>query len=272
MIDSHCHLDVAAFDADRREVLARAAAAGVHGMLIPAIRPRTWAALAALPAAHPSAPLAIAFGVHPHAVPELDAAELATVTDLTRAIAAARTPATVAVGECGLDGGTADRAAQERIFRAHIRAARALRLPLIVHVVRAHDTAPRILDEEGAAEVGGVMHSYSGSAELVAVYRDLGFAFSFAGAVTRANARRPLAAAVAVPDPLLLCETDAPDQAPGAAGRGGRSEPAMIGLVIAALARVRDRTPADLAALTVANAVRIFGVWPRSGCATDRTS
>ena len=257
MIDSHCHLDAAAFDADRAEVLDRAAAAGVRGLLIPAIRPRTWPALAALPDRHPAAPLAIALGIHPQVVPELDAAELATVDDLAAAIAAARTPRTVAVGECGLDGATGARDLQERVLRAHVRAARALGLPLVVHVLRAHDLAPRVLAEERAGDVGGVLHSYSGPPELVPVYRDLGFTFSFAGPVTWANARKPLAAARAVPAALLLAETDAPDQAP-AAHRGGRSEPAMVADVIAGLARARDEDPRTIAEQTAANARRVF--------------
>ncbi|MBZ0236062.1 MAG: TatD family hydrolase, partial [Deltaproteobacteria bacterium] len=115
--------------------------------------------------------------------------------------------------------------------------------------------------EERAADVGGVMHSYSGPAELVPIYRDLGFAFSFAGAVTRANARRPIAAARAIPDELLLAETDAPDQAPGPRGASGRNEPAMVAEVVAALARVRDQPVADVAALTTANAQRLFRAW-----------
>lgn len=257
MIDSHCHLDVEAFAADRAAVLARAAAAGVRGVLVPAIRPRTWAALATLPTRHPGAGLAIALGIHPQIVPDLDAAERALADDLTAALAAARTPATVAVGECGLDGATADHPAQERLLRAHVRAARALGLPLVVHVLRAHDAAPRILREERAHEVGGVMHSFSGPPELVPVYRDLGFAFSFAGPVTWATAKKPLAAARAVPDDLLLAETDAPDQAPEP-HRGGRSEPAMVAAVIAGLARARGATPAAIAALTAANARRVF--------------
>ncbi len=257
VIDTHCHLDVAAFDDDRAEVLARAASAGVVGLLVPAIRPRTWAALAALPAAHPAAPLAIALGIHPQVVPALAPDELALVDDLAAAIARARTPRVVAVGECGLDGATGDHALQERVFRAHVRAARELGLPLVVHVLRGHDRAIRLLTEERAGEVGGVMHSFSGPPELVPVYRDLGFAFSFAGPITWANARRPLAAARAVPDALLLAETDAPDQAPEQ-HRGGRSEPAMVADVIAGLARARGVEIAELAALTTGNARRVF--------------
>ncbi len=252
MIDSHCHLDVPAFDGDRDAAIERALAAGVVGMLVPAIRPRTWAALAALARPH----LRFALGVHPQIVPELEPGERGDLEDqIARAVIE---HGAAAVGECGLDGGTGERALQEAIFRAHVRAARAVQRPLVVHVLRAHDAAPRILREERAHEVGGVLHSYSGGAELVAMYRDLGMAFSFAGPVTYDNARRPIEAARAVPAELLLAETDAPDQAP-APYRGGRSEPAYLPAVIAGLAAARGADPAEIAALTAANARRLFG-------------
>jgi len=256
VIDTHCHLDVPAFDADREAAIARALAAGVTGILVPAIRPRTWPALAALVRAH--ACLRGAFGIHPQIVPELGEGELAG--DLAARIAEAARDA-VAVGECGLDGGTADPELQERVFRAHVRAARALGKPLVVHVLRAHDRTPQVLREEGAHTVGGILHSYSGGAALVPVYRDLGMAFSFAGPVTYPNARKPVAAARAVPAELLLAETDAPDQAP-AAHRGGRSEPAYLPDVIAGLAAARGQDLPAVTALVTANARRILSWSP----------
>src|SRR5512140_2388009 len=255
MIDTHCHLDVAAFDADRDAVVARATAAGVTGILIPAIRPRTWDAVRTLAHRHVAAGVRFALGIHPQIVPELAPDELAG--DLTARLAAAAHDA-IAIGECGLDGGTGEHALQEQIFRAHIRAAREAQKPLVIHVLRAHDAAPRILREEGP--VTGVLHSYSGGADLVAVYRDLGLAFSLAGPVTYPNARRPVAAARAIPAELLLPETDAPDQAP-AAHRGSRSEPAFVAHVIAGLAVARGATAPNIAALTTANARRIFAAW-----------
>ena len=248
MIDTHCHLDVEAFDDDRDAALARATAAGVQGILVPAIRPSTWDRVAAL--VRPG--VRVAFGVHPQVVPELAAGE----TDDLEARLAASTGA--AIGECGLDGGTAAHDEQERIFRAHIRAARAAQKPLVVHVLRAHDAAPRILREERAHDCGGVLHSYSGGADLVPVYRDLGFAFSFAGPITYANARRPLEAARSIPRELLLVETDAPDQAP-ASHRGTRSEPAYLPEIVAGLAGALGEPVEAIAALVTANARRIFG-------------
>ncbi len=255
MIDTHCHVDALAFEPDRAAVIARATAAGVIGMLVPAIRPRTWHPLGELVRRHAAAGLRHAVGIHPQIVPELVAGELAA--DLTEQLARDAGEA-IAIGECGLDGATGAHALQEQIFRAHLRAARATGKPLVIHVRRAHDAAPRILREEGP--VTGVLHSYSGGADLVPVYRDLGLAFSFAGPVTYANARRPVAAARIVPAELLLVETDAPDQAP-AVHRGGRSEPAYLPAVIASLATARGVSPAEIAALTTANARRLFASW-----------
>ena len=143
-------------------VPSRATAAGVIGMLVPAIRPRTWPALMALAKRHAGVGLRCAIGIHPQIVPALEPDEIGP--DLVERIAAAAAHAT-AIGECGLDGGTAAPELQEQIFRAHIRAARATGKPLVIHVLRAHDVAPRILREEGP--VAGVLHSYSGGAELV---------------------------------------------------------------------------------------------------------
>jgi TatD DNase family protein len=166
----------------------------------------------------------------------------------------------VAIGEWGRDGGTADPARQERLFRAQLRAARQLRLPAVIHVLRAHHRAPVILREERIEEVGGVLHSYSGGAELVPIYRDLGLCFSFAGPVTYPGARRPVAAARAVDASLLLAETDAPDQAP-APHRGTRCEPAMVRDVLDGLAAAREEPREHVVALTTHNAQRVFSSW-----------
>ena len=343
MIDTHCHLDLPAFAEDVDAVVGRATAAGVIGMLVPAVRPATWAACAALVERHAAAGLRLAIGVHPQIVPELAPDEIGGASESTRAgdgtgIASERPRdgdidaiaawvareaiayRAVAIGECGLDGGTNDMPRQEALFRAHIRAARITGLPLVIHVLRAHDRAPRILRAEldrasrivheldrtlrvprdsmptvGASSTAaagtsmstvgasstptagtsmstvgassmpviGVLHSYSGGAALVDVYRELGMAFSFAGPVSYANARKPVEAARLVPEDLLLAETDAPDQAPQG-HRGGRSEPAFVGAVIAGLAAARGVTAETIGALTTANAQRIFGAWPSS--------
>jgi TatD DNase family protein len=245
------------FDGDRPAVLDRAARAGVSAILVPAVRPSTFGALSALREHRGSPAVLLAIGVHPQVVPDLRPAERRLALDVDALAAAASAAGAVAIGECGLDGGTGDHEGQEAILRAHVRAARLLRLPLVIHVLRAHGAAPRILAEERVSDVGGVLHSYSGGADLVPVYADLGLSFSFAGPVTYPNARRPLAAARAVPTDRLLAETDAPDQAP-VPHRGKRSEPAYVGLVIAGLASARGASVDQMAALTTANARRLF--------------
>lgn len=270
MIDSHCHLDIASFDVDRAAVLARAHAAGVIGMLVPAIRPATWAKLGVLAGQFVDAGWRTAYGIHPQIVPELEIGERAlavSVPALCDALVNADHVAQqrgaapmVAVGECGLDGATAMFELQEQLFRLQLRAARELKLPVVVHVLRAHHRAPAIMREERVADVGGIMHSYSGGAELVPVYRDLGLAFSFAGPVTFPGSRRPRGAATVVPLDLLLVETDAPDQAP-APHRGNRSEPAHVVHTLAAIAAARNVDAAHLAAITVANTLRVLPAW-----------
>lgn len=255
VIDTHCHLDQPAFAPDRDEVLARAAAAGVTGVVVPAIRPREWTALAALR----GAAVRIAIGVHPQAVAELDEAERALLARPEEALAAAaEAHEAIAVGECGLDGAAAERPLQERLLRAHLRVARAMRRPVILHAWRCHDVLPSLLREEGLGAAGGVLHSYSGGAQLVPSYAALGLSFGFAGPVTYPGARRVHAAVRAVPSDRLLIETDAPDQAPHP-HRGQRSEPAFLVDVVTAVARVRGVAPEAARAQTFANARRLFG-------------
>lgn len=251
LIDSHCHLDVDVFDVDRDAVVARARAAGVTRILVPSIRPSMWDRTRAT-TTYPE--VRIALGAHPQIAPELDAAEHAALRDLPRALVDA---GAVAVGECGLDGNTANAAAQEAVFRAQIGAARETKLPLVVHVYKAVDATLRVLRDEHAGDVGGVIHSYSGPPELVPHFSRLGFAFSLAGPVTYARARRPIEAARAIPPELLLVETDAPDQTP-VPHRGSRNEPAWVAHVAAALAGHLGEDPAALAARTSANAARVF--------------
>jgi TatD DNase family protein len=277
MIDSHCHLDIAAFDADRNEVIARANAAGVVGMLVPAIRPTTWDKLATVAVHYASQGVRVAYGVHPQIVPELTANELAlassvdalcdAITKCNLASMANGAMPMVAVGECGLDGGTANTETQELLFRVQLRVARQLRLPAVVHVLRAHHRAPQILREEKISDVGGIMHSYSGGSDLIAVYQDLGMAFSFAGPVTYPGSRRPLAAAKHVSLELLLVETDSPDQKPvpapttKPASKAGRCEPADVVHVVAAIAAARSMSVQQLTDKTTSNLRRILPAW-----------
>lgn len=255
MIDTHCHLDVPRFDGDREEVLRRAWAAGLTGIVVPAIGPDSWEALLEWP--RRDARIQVGLGIHPQLLPELnpadDDAHLAKLDELLGRGGA------IAVGECGLDGPSEAGAPMERqlrIFDAHVKLARRHRLPLLVHCYRAHPHLLRYLKTEAIPEAGLLMHSYSGSADLTPKYVKAGCHFSFAGPVSFPEARRPLEALRAIPLERLMVETDAPDQAPHP-HRGERNEPAHLPLITDALERALG---VPLRETLLANTKRFFRI------------
>jgi TatD DNase family protein len=249
MFDSHCHLHDRRV-ADPEAQLARARAAGVRGFLLAGVEPDGWLVEEALARAHGD--VLCAFGVHPQLAAEKDDAACdRMVAALGEAIGRTR-PA--AIGEIGLDAVGARKATlerQERVFRAQLAIARDADLPVVLHVLRAQERALTIVRKDGAPRSGGVVHSYSGSAELVRDWVKLGLSISFAGKVTNPAAERPRRAAAAVPREHLLVETDAPFQS---------EEPAFLVAIVLALARIRGETEAEVASSTEANARRMFGV------------
>ena len=253
MIDTHCHLDKAEFDADRTAVLERARAAGVSDLVVPAVGP-PWDDLLALARATPGVHAGL--GVHPQLLPELDPCDDdQLLSDLESALGRG---GAVAVGECGLDGPSAEGAPLDRqrwVLAGHLAMARRFSLPVSLHCLRAHEPLLDLLERE-PLPAGGVLHSYSGGPELVARYARLGLCFAFAGPVTFEKARRPLEAVRAVPADRLLLETDAPDQTPRP--RRGRNEPAFLPEIAAAVARALGTTVEAVDAFTSANARRLF--------------
>jgi TatD DNase family protein len=255
VIDTHCHLDKADFGVDREAVLARARAAGVTDVVVPAIGPGGWEDLAAY--ARRTAGVHFGLGIHPQLLPELDpAGDDRRLSDLEEAL---ERGGAVGVGECGLDGPSVDAGApldrQVEVLRAHLRLARRFELPVMIHCLKAHDALLALLDEE-PLPAGGVLHSFSGSADQVRMYLRHGLHFSFAGPVTYERARKPLDAARAAPRERLLLETDAPDQTPRP--HRGRNEPAYLPRIAAAVAAAIGATPAEVDALTTANARALF--------------
>lgn len=260
MIDTHCHLDSDRFEPDREEVLARAFAAGVRGVVVPAIGPDRWEALLQWPRRRPQ--VQVGLGIHPQLLPDLPEPEDERHLEALDALLARG--GAVAVGECGLDGPSAAGAPMERqlrVLECHLELARKHRLPVLMHCLRAHKELMALLKRAPFPEAGLVMHSYSGGADQVRFYARLGCHFSFAGPVTFEDARRPLDAARAVPLDRLLLETDAPDQAPHP-HRGSRSEPSYLPLICQALARARGEAVEAVAAATTENARRLFPALP----------
>lgn len=257
VVDTHCHLDASRFDADRGEVIARAWEAGLGGIVVPAVGPDAWEALLALPASDPR--IQVALGIHPQLLPELpESDDEAHLERLDRLLARG---VACAVGECGLDGPSAEGAPLERqlrVFEGHVALARKHGLPIVVHCLRTHPALVDFLKATPIFEAGCILHSYSGGPDLARFYAAKGCHFSFAGPVTFREARKPLDALRAVPLERLLFETDAPDQAPHP-HRGGRSEPGFLPLIVAASAEALGMDAEALAERTTQTARMLFG-------------
>lgn len=251
LIDTHCHLDVREFDADRAGVLARARAAGVIAQVIPAIHRAGWPFLLELCRTEPD--LYPALGLHPVYLDQHDDRDVDALAD---AVAAERP---VAIGEIGLDWFVEqlDRTRQQALFERQLVVARDAGLPVILHVRRAHDATLAILKR--LRVTSGIAHAYSGSLEQAWQYLDLGFRLGFGGMLTFERSTKLRRLARELPLDAIVLETDAPDLTV-ASHRGERNSPEYLPECLAALAEVRGEDPAVVAARTTANARAVFGL------------
>jgi TatD DNase family protein len=251
MFDSHCHLTDEQFGADRADVIARAWAAGLSGLVT--IASDAADARAALELARSDARIRSTAGIHPHV------AELARPGDYDDIIELAALPEVVAIGETGLDYhyDNSPRARQRTSFERHIRIAADTGLPLVVHSRSADDDTAAMV---GSAGVAGVLHCFAGGASLLDAALEAGWYVSFAGLVTfRTFAGAELLRAV--PSDRLLLETDSPYLAP-VPHRGRRNEPALVVETCRAVALLRGEPEAEVADRATANARRFYGLQP----------
>ncbi len=251
-VDSHCHLDFPDFADEIDDVIARAKAAGIGRMLTIATRLDTFPRVLALAEKHRG--IACSVGIHPHE------AEAAGAIDPDRLVALTRHPKVVAIGETGLDYfyDKSPRDRQGAVFAAHIAAASASGLPIIVHSREAEaDTIELLRAGARAGDLTGVIHCFTATRRLAEAALDLGFYISFSGIVTFKNAQDLRDIAAEIPLDRLLVETDAPYLAP-VPMRGKRNEPAYLIHTARAIAELRGLDPADLAAATSANFDRLF--------------
>jgi TatD DNase family protein len=259
LVDTHCHLDFGRFDADRADVVARAAAAGVTRIIIPALDLDNCAAILRLAQAYPGVYAAV--GVHPNSTADWEDGWL------TRLRALAAHPKVVAIGEIGLDyyWKESPPATQQRAFAAQLALAADLGLPVIVHNREASaDVIPLLAQSPLAGrERAGVLHSFSADAATARAALDLNFYLGFTGPLTYKSAESLRTIAAAVPLDRLLVETDAPFLAPQA-WRGQRNEPAYVVAVADRLAALHRLTSAEMATHTTRNAERLFNLPPFS--------
>jgi TatD DNase family protein len=256
LVDSHCHLDDAQFDADRDAVLERARTAGVEMILAVGAGsgPPDLEAGVRLAETYPG--LYATVGVHPH-----DAAK-ATPATFARLRQLLQHPRVIALGEIGLDYhyNFSPPEVQRDVFRQQLEIALQAAKPVIIHTREAWEDTLRLLGEHApAGRAAGIMHCFSGGPEEAVQSLDLGFYISFAGVVTFPKAARVQAAARMAPLDRLLVETDAPYLAP-VPHRGRRNEPAYVVETARQLAVLRQTTLEEIAAATTANFRTLFGL------------
>ena len=253
LIDSHCHLNYEGLVERQEEVLDNARARGVQGFLNISTRQKEWGQIVAIAERHDDVWATV--GVHPHEAdshPDLGASAL---------VEGAEHPRVIAIGECGLDYfyDKSDRQAQRKRFEAHIDAARQTGLPLVVHTRDAEDdTAEMLTSAVREGGVTGVLHCFTGSAQLARQGLDLGFYVSLSGIVTFKNAQDLQETARWLPADQMLVETDSPFLAP-VPHRGQKCEPAFVADTAAFVADLRGEPVEQLAEATTANFFKLFG-------------
>jgi TatD DNase family protein len=248
LIDTHCHLADPAYDPDRPEVLSRAWAGGLGGIVVIGESPEAAERALALAAAEPR--LSVTAGVHPHDASHWSPARAEWLRSLLRQ------PAVVAAGEMGLDYhyDHSPRDAQRLAFEAQLDLARQAGKPVVIHAREADDDVAAIL--RAHPDVPAILHSFSSGPGLLRAGLDLRHYVSFSGMVTFKNWRQDQAI-LETPLDRLLVETDGPYLAP-VPHRGTRNEPAFVRQVAERIAAVRGLPVAALIAATAANAARVF--------------
>lgn len=257
LFDTHCHLSFTSFGGEVEDLITRAQAEGVARFLSIGAGEGMESARSAVALAEARHPVVFAsVGVHPHDAAQLDEAARDELTEL------ASNPVVVAIGETGLDHhyDHSPREAQAEAFRFHIALARSARKPIIVHTRSAPEDTLQILIEEGARDVGGIIHCFSEDRDFALRALDLGFVSSFSGIVTFPRGTDGIRdAARALPEDAILVETDAPYLAPVPV-RGKRNEPAYVAHTARYVANLRGAAEDEFRALTTANACRVLKV------------
>lgn len=250
-IDTHVHLNADQYEQDLQRVVERALHAGVTKMIVIGFDRKTIEKAMQLIEQYDFVYAAI--GWHP-----VDAIDC-TDDDLRWIEQLASHPKVVGIGETGLDyyWDRSPKDVQEKWFRKQIQLAKKLALPIIIHNRDATADVIRILQEEDAATVGGVMHCFGGSVETAKQCIAMNFMISLGGPVTFKNAKTPKEVAKEIPLDYLMIETDAPYLAPHP-HRGKRNEPAFVTLVAEEIAKQKELSVEEVAQATTANAIKFF--------------
>lgn len=251
--DTHTHMDSLSFQEDRHEALMRAYEAGVTRIVNVGFNRETIPTTLELSRQYDF--VYAVLGWHPQDAKDMTPEDLEELEELLKL------PKVVALGEIGLDyyWDTSPKDVQARVFREQIRLAKKLGMPIVIHNRDAHQDILGILKEEKAAEVGGIMHCFSGSWETAQICLDMNFHISFGGPVSFKNAKQPKEVLARVPLDRLLLETDAPYLTPHPF-RGKRNETGYVRYVAEAAAEIRGMSVEEIARITTENAVKLLGL------------
>lgn len=251
--DSHCHVDEEAFDEDREEVLSRMKANGVTRCAVIGSDMETSRRAAAFAAAHSG--VVAAGGFHPHEASRFRESDLDELREMYQK------GRIRAIGEIGLDFyyDHSPRDVQREVCIRQMELAWELKAPVAYHIRDAHQEMLEIMKGMKARLTGGIIHCFSGSAEIAKEYLKLGYYISFAGPLTFKKAPRLQEAVKLVPKDRLLIETDSPYMAPEPV-RGRRNEPANVRYVGLKMAELRGEEPEEVAAFTTENAMQVYGI------------
>jgi len=257
LFDTHCHLDAAEFDHDREQVIARAQAAGVQAIVIPAVEVANFDRVRLL--AHSFAQGFYALGIHPMYV---ERAAPNALEQLREALLQHRAdPKLIAVGEIGLDffipeiSSAEPRAKQELFYQAQLKLALEFDLPVLLHVRRSQDTLLKYLRRHCVR--GGIAHAFNGSLQQAEQFVELGFALGIGGAMTFDRALQIRRLATELELSALVLETDAPDISPAWLMKGARNEPHEVLQIAQVLAELRGCSVEDVVKVTAQTAKRV---------------
>lgn len=253
LFDTHVHLNAEQYQEDLEEVICRAQSAGVTHMIVVGFDRPTIKKAIELAEAYDF--LYASVGWHPVDAIDMTADDLAWIEEL------AEHPKVVALGEMGLDyhWDKSPKDMQKQVFREQIRLAKKVKLPIIIHNREATQDIVDILKEEGADQVGGIMHCFSGSVETARECIEMNFYISLGGPVTFKNAKKPKEVAADIPLEKLLIETDCPYLTPHPY-RGTRNEPAYVKLVAEQIAEIKGTSYEEVAKATKKNAFKLFNI------------
>jgi len=250
LIDAHAHLDDEAFDSDRDEVIQKIKETG---MLIINAGSDMKTSKFSVELSQKHGFIHACVGIHPHEAAKVREDYLQTLKHM------GEDKKVVAIGEIGLDYyyDFCDKQTQKKVFFEQLLLAKEVDLPVVVHDREAHRDTLEILQRSGIKK--GLMHCYSGSLEMAREFMEMGFYFSFGGAITFKNAKKPKEAASKLPLDRIMLETDCPYMTPEPY-RGKRNDPTKVGIIAEALAKLRGVSTEEVEEATASNARELFGI------------